>query len=133
MVQALWKIPIHLDKWSEYGLSMASFSAHKSVAHRVGALWATAGRQVKQLIKGGGQEKGDVLALKIFMVLPVLSSCKISCNWQSCKKLTEWRSNFVSKLQRAYPENVVTTRDAECVIIQLAFYCRTFPHNYVMS
>ena len=118
MVQAFGKIPIYLDKWSESGLSMASFSAHKiGGPPGVGALWVAAGRQVTQLIKGGGQEKGRRSGTEnIYGIAGFGAAAKSVANWKThAKNWTEWRSNFVSKLQRAYPEIQVTTRDAQCV------------------
>ena len=118
MVQALGKIPIKLDEWSRSGLTMASFSAHKiGGPPGVGALWIAPGRQVPQLLKGGGQEKGRRSGTEnIYGIAGFGAAAKSASSWQDHAKLwPKWRSNFVSKLQQACPDIVLTTKDAPCV------------------
>ena len=118
MVQALGKLPIKLDDWSRSGLTMASFSAHKiGGPPGVGALWAAAGKQVSQLLKGGGQEKGRRSGTEnIYGIAGFGAAANAVSNWKNhAKNWVHWRANFVSKLQQACPEIQVTTRNALCV------------------
>ena len=107
MVQALGKIPIKLDEWSRCGLTMASFSAHKiGGPPGVGALWVASGRQVSQLIKGGGQEKGRRSGTEnIYGIAGFGAAAKAALSWKNhAKHWAKWRANFISKLQTVYPE-----------------------------
>ena len=118
MVQALGKIPIKLDEWSRCGLTMASFSAHKiGGPPGVGALWVASGRQVSQLIKGGGQEKGRRSGTEnIYGIAGFGAAAKAVSSWKNhAKHWAKWRANFISKLQTVYPEIQVTTQNALCV------------------
>ena len=118
MVQALGKIPVKLDDWSRAGLTMASFSAHKiGGPPGVGALWVASGSRVSKLLKGGGQEKGRRSGTEnIYGIAGFGAAANAVSNWKNhAKNWAQWRNNFVSKLQQAYPEIQVTTRDALCV------------------
>ena len=118
MVQALGKIPIKLNEWARSGLTMASFSAHKiGGPPGVGALWIAPGRQMPQLIKGGGQEKGRRSGTEnIYGIAGFGAAAKAAFSWQNHAKLwPKWRSEFVRKLQKSCPDIVLTTKDAPCV------------------
>ena len=118
MVQALGKIPIKLDQWASLGLGMASFSAHKiGGPPGVGALWVAPGKQISQLLKGGGQEKGRRSGTEnIYGIAGFGAAAKAACDWhEHALHWPEWRSRFVKKIQTACPEIMLTTQDSSCV------------------